>query len=80
MQQLYDAKRINIRREPANITLGSNILIEFPIRYQKKFSPKRIGLYKVVKKLNDEIVVTDWQMPGVLKNFTNHANNIRVVP
>lgn len=79
-QQKYDAERINRKRKPANLQVGSKVLIDLPERYQKKFQPKRIGPFKVTEKFSDEIVLTDRTMPKTLERTPFHSSLMRIVP
>lgn len=79
-QQTYDSNRLNKKRVRPLVQVGSKILVDNPRRFQGRFAPRRIGPFKVVKKINDEIVVTDRKLPCFGKEFTIHSKNIKVIP
>lgn len=76
-QQQYDARRINKRRRPAKFTIGDNVLLDVPQQLQKKFSPKRIGPFKITAQNSKAIYKTDRPIPGHAWNSNIHANNLK---
>lgn len=79
-QQTYDAKRLNQKRKPAQVEVGSKVLLDNPKRFQKKFAPKRLGPFTVLKKINNEIYVTNKKLSKSGKGYAVHSKDLKTCP
>jgi len=77
-QQKYDSERLNMKRTAPQLKVGSLVYIDKPKRFQRKFAVKRSGPFRVCKKLNAEIFLTNEKRRGA-KRSTVHASNARVL-